>query len=272
MLLHCFESDRARRRWATLPTCWSAGAHGALLASVVGVGPLLGLAPRTAAPERREAVYLLPMLPSAEALSLAPGTDAWRARMPAEEPEKVPERPLPGLPDAFDVAFALPDPVEEKRVEAMREDSLRFAGTPTFLVDATGREEQEVWRDPSSAGPAYPAHLREAGIEGVVLAEWIVDSTGRVAPATLRVVHASRPEFAEAVAVAVPRMRFRPATLGGLPVTQEVRQEFLFRLDFVPVAVGARATPAARRTTARRTTAGDAPRGDPDEGAGERTP
>lgn len=70
--------------------------------------------------------------------------------------------------------------------------------------------------------PAYPAELRSEGVEGDVLAEFVVDTTGRVEMDTFGVVNPSRQEFINAVRSALPAARFTPAILEGRRVRQLV--------------------------------------------------
>jgi protein TonB len=91
-----------------------------------------------------------------------------------------------------------------------------------------------VSRDPTSAAPAYPKYLEETHIEGFVVAEYVVDTSGHADSTSLRIVVASHPAFGESLRAALPGMRFVPATLNGNKVRQRVRQEFLFQLGPAP--------------------------------------
>lgn len=84
--------------------------------------------------------------------------------------------------------------------------------------------------DPSAGGPEYPKALIDQGIEGTVLIRFVVDSTGRVASETIQIVRSDHPGFVVAVREALPRMKYRPALLGGRPVNQLVEQPFAFRI------------------------------------------
>ncbi|HEX6575997.1 MAG TPA: energy transducer TonB [Gemmatimonadaceae bacterium] len=79
--------------------------------------------------------------------------------------------------------------------------------------------------------PVYPAAMRASGVEGEVKAEFVVDRHGRADPASLRIIASSNDLFSDAVRVALPRMRFRPAQLKGESVSQLVQQLFVFRLS-----------------------------------------
>lgn len=75
---------------------------------------------------------------------------------------------------------------------------------------------------------AYPQGLFAAGVGGSVIAEYVVDPTGRVEDGTFGIVSSTNPLFSEAVREAVEASRFRPAQLNGKPVRQLVQQPFAF--------------------------------------------
>jgi protein TonB len=76
--------------------------------------------------------------------------------------------------------------------------------------------------------PTYPDELRTAGMPGRVLAQFIVDTTGRADSTTFRVLRTSHVLFTAAVRRAVLAMRFTPAELDGRKVPQLVQQMFDF--------------------------------------------
>ena len=90
--------------------------------------------------------------------------------------------------------------------------------------------DREVVPLPTNPTPRYPATLRSAGIEGRVLARFVVDTTGRVVMSTLDIVAADHPAFAEAVIDALRRSRFTPAESRGQRVAQLVSQPFVFEV------------------------------------------
>lgn len=90
--------------------------------------------------------------------------------------------------------------------------------------------EKPVSQAPNSAQPAYPDLLRSAGIEGDVLATFVVDTTGRADVSTFKVLRATHQQFEKAVRDALPRMRFIPAEVGGRKVRQLVQQPFAFAI------------------------------------------
>ena len=99
-------------------------------------------------------------------------------------------------------------------------------GTPYFDFQV---EKPAVARA-GSAGPAYPPQLREARVEGVVIAQFVVDTTGRVDMATYKVLKSDNDLFSGAVRAALTEMQFDAAMVGGRPVKQLLQQPFAFRV------------------------------------------
>jgi len=91
--------------------------------------------------------------------------------------------------------------------------------------------EKPVGAMPGSQGPRYPDILRSGGVEGQVLAQFVVDTTGRVEVATFRVLRSDHAMFEQAVRSALPNMRFLAAEIGGRKVKQLVQQPFVFALQ-----------------------------------------
>jgi TonB family protein len=80
----------------------------------------------------------------------------------------------------------------------------------------------------SQPTPRYPATLQSAGVAGSVMMEFVIDTTGKVERAALRVIESSHPAFEDAARGAVLGARFRPAYLNGRPVRQITRQRVRF--------------------------------------------
>ena len=83
----------------------------------------------------------------------------------------------------------------------------------------------------SGTSVAYPEGLRSSGVQGEVLAQFVVNESGRVETSTFKVLSSSNPQFTSAVKNALSRMRFRPAQIGKTNVSQVVQQAFVFKLD-----------------------------------------
>ena len=78
--------------------------------------------------------------------------------------------------------------------------------------------------------PEYPLSLRTSGVEGQVLAQFVVNESGRYEPGSLKILESSNPAFTAAVKDALPRMRFSAAQIGGRKVQQLVQMPFQFHL------------------------------------------
>ena len=73
--------------------------------------------------------------------------------------------------------------------------------------------------------------LRTAAVEGEVLIDCVVDTSGAIDPASVRVIDSDHDAFTAAVREVLPRLRFAPAEAGGRRVRQWVRIPFEFRLS-----------------------------------------
>jgi len=69
------------------------------------------------------------------------------------------------------------------------------------------------------------------GMEGLVQARYVVDTTGMVDTASVEVVQSNDPRFSESVRNALGQARFRPAIRAGKAVRQLVVQQFRFRIE-----------------------------------------
>ena len=78
--------------------------------------------------------------------------------------------------------------------------------------------------------PAYPDLLRQAGIQGRVVLEAVVDTTGRVLSNSILVVSATNPGFIAPARQALVATLFRPAMVGGTAVRMRVRIPYEFAI------------------------------------------
>ena len=109
--------------------------------------------------------------------------------------------------------------------------------------------EKPVTGARGSAGPTYPDGLKAKGIEGQVLAQFVVGVDGRAEPATFKDLkpELSNAEFVAAVREALPTMMFEPALVGGKAVKQLVMQPFQFALSRKDATLG-KLTPSGTAT------------------------
>jgi protein TonB len=91
--------------------------------------------------------------------------------------------------------------------------------------------ERQVTVAPGRRPPRYPEPLRLAGVEGEIVATFVVDEEGRVEEGTIRFVRADNELFERAVRETLRQMRFIPAEIAGRKVRQLVQMPFVFRLS-----------------------------------------
>ena len=76
----------------------------------------------------------------------------------------------------------------------------------------------------------YPSHLRDAGVGGRVVAQFVVNAQGRVEASSIRIISAAHPDLGEQTRRAVADFRFRPAQKGS----SNVRQLVQMAIDWQP--------------------------------------
>lgn len=91
--------------------------------------------------------------------------------------------------------------------------------------------------DATSAAPEYPETMALRRVEGTAVLRFVIDSTGLIDMSTVRVMSATHSAFARAVLEAMPRMKFRPASVAGRPVRLLVEQMFSFKIQKVKKAI-----------------------------------
>jgi TonB family protein len=78
---------------------------------------------------------------------------------------------------------------------------------------------------------SFPPPLYAEGVHGLVVAEFVVDTTGKVEDGTVGIVSSTAPLFTEAVRVALASAAYVPARKNGHAVRQLVQQPFEFSAD-----------------------------------------
>ena len=173
---------------------------------------------------------------------------------PKQEPEKAPPPPevtvAPPPPKGFTVLSApinIPDVIPDIDLSKKVTDEADFSGKGVAggsgrgVVGGTGstnnegayfefQVEKTVLGAPGNPTPTYPSMLQSAGVEGKVLAQFVVDTSGHADMKTFKVLETSHELFAQAVKQALPRYRFFPAEIGGKKVRQVVQQPFTFAI------------------------------------------
>ena len=87
-------------------------------------------------------------------------------------------------------------------------------GNEVFM-EAIVEEKPSVLSGPQ---PQYPELLRQAGIQGRVMVQAIIDTTGRAEPPSLKVISSPNPGFDQPAKTYVLKALFRPARVHGRAV------------------------------------------------------
>jgi len=98
--------------------------------------------------------------------------------------------------------------------------------TQTFLETAVDERPERL------SGPLarYPEMLRQAGIEGFVLLEFVIDTSGRVEEATLKVLQSTNRAFEGPARVVIRQSLYRPGRVRGQAVRVLVSQQIGFTI------------------------------------------
>ena len=153
-------------------------------------------------------------------------------RIPIPAPLGAPDGAETPVPRSVPGGTAVPRPPEKRA-------GLAPPGRTTIRLDSVFSVlavDSEVVRYPSSA-PMYPKALLDGGVEGSVEAEFVVDTTGRVDLATVRILDSSHEDFSASVQAALAGALFRPAWRNLRKVRQLVHQRFSFRIYRGPDSV-----------------------------------
>jgi protein TonB len=233
-MLHVLLESRARPSRRLGSTLTSALVHGALVAGAVALTLPGSVRANPARPKTPDVVYV----PIAKR---AGPTAAPAARRQSDSPP-LPVPPTVPVPKIFlttlppiDVGPAIPP--DQIRIggsgSRFGEPSAPPGGWPAPDAGAVF-SESVVDRAPRLIGPAaaprYPAALREAGVQGRVLVQFVVDTAGRAELAGLEVVETAHPAFAESVRNALATYRFTPGEAAGRRVRTRVQVPFEFVL------------------------------------------
>lgn len=82
--------------------------------------------------------------------------------------------------------------------------------------------------DAGQFAPPYPDELRPTHPDGRVIARFVIDSSGRVEPASIAIVMMTHRAFGESVRRTLPLLRFVPSRRGGRAVPMRVEEMFDF--------------------------------------------
>jgi len=128
-------------------------------------------------------------------------------------------------------------PVDTLRDGEMRERvyPLTFGATGDGIVPAAEPRGAggAGWRSAAATIPdadiRFPKSMRESGTAGSVVAQYVVDASGRVRSDSWRPIASTHPDYLAALRAHAPAMRYDPARLDGQPVCQLVRNQVRFQ-------------------------------------------
>ena len=164
------------------------------------------------------------------------------AHVEAPSEPKIPELPyttvevpstIPtGIPP---VNLALP-PVDPNQfvIASATSNTGRDAGNPASrdgsATFSAWQVEKAVVPLSGNPKPEYPSMLQSGHVEGEVLAQFVVDTTGRVDMSTFRALRATDELFVQSVRRSLAQWKFVPAEAGGVKVRQLVQMPLTFKV------------------------------------------
>ena len=99
--------------------------------------------------------------------------------------------------------------------------------TQTFLETAVDERPERL----SGPMPRYPEMLRQAGIEGIVLLEFVIDTTGHVEEESIKVLQSTNRAFDGPARDVIRRSLYRPGRVRGQAVRVLVSQQIGFTIQ-----------------------------------------
>jgi TonB family protein len=199
--------------------------HGGLIATAVLVTAQVTTGPGVGAPI--DQMIYIPALPSQPAPvgAVPPASNGGLPDAPVDASLPLPVGVPVGLPLPAGIAATGGSP---------NAGSAIGIGPPTWLEGPAtsgawaAAEVDEPVRVLTAGHLVYPPVLERAGITGIVMLEFVVDTLGVVEASTMHVVSATQEGFRAAAVEAVLATTFSPARVRGTAVRQLVRQQLRF--------------------------------------------
>jgi len=174
----------------------------------------------------------------------------------APPPPPPPDQPKPPPPDVvaappppkgFQVLQApinIPDKIPDIDLSKAVTDEKDFSGKGVAGGKANGvvggtptnsdqpyfefQVEKPALAREGNPNPKYPSMLESSRVEGSVLAQFVVDTSGRADMSTFKILQASNELFGSSLKSVLPSWRFYPAEAGGHKVKQIVQLPIKF--------------------------------------------
>lgn len=99
--------------------------------------------------------------------------------------------------------------------------------TQTFMEAAVDEPPERL----SGPDPRYPEMLRQAGIEGSVVLEFVIDTSGRVEESSIKIIQSTNRAFEGPARDVIRRSLYRPGRVRGQAVRVLVQQSISFTIQ-----------------------------------------
>jgi protein TonB len=220
--------SKSKRERSAGGTAASVAAHAAIIGAAVLATAQARVIPRLN-PEAIRTVYFPPSAPANP--TTRPGQPR-RVVVGQKVLLPIDMRPLSLNLPSIDITNVASTPVDFPRQTSGGETRGSLAGVTVASGGAFNAEQVERQASfvAGSGAPRYPEALRSSGVEGKVVALFVVDEKGRAEADSVRILSSDNALFEEAVRRALPRMRFIPAEIGGRKVRQLVQMPFVFTI------------------------------------------
>jgi len=202
----------------------------ASVALIAWVGEITGryhVIPRRPAP----ALPPMPPLPpvQAEPVERADSDDAKRVSPVAAPSQPDPPKPEPAIDRFTQAAEPIQMPVKFTDTTVIPPNR----GIPDTAIEILSLSQLD--KAPIliyQARPDYPYSLRQQGVTGDVLVDFVVDTNGKVR--NVSAVRSSQREFEDAACAAVAKWKFKPGWKNGRAVFTRMEVPIIFTLDQGP--------------------------------------
>jgi protein TonB len=114
----------------------------------------------------------------------------------------------------------------EKGISALSVADVKVDPGKAFIEAAVDEKPERLFTPPLD----YPDLLRQAGIEGTVVVEVIIDTLGNAEPSSLRIVQSTNKAFEISARDAVLKSRYRPGRVRGQAVRVLVQVPITFNI------------------------------------------
>ncbi len=228
MLRTLLETEKRRERQAA-GAVTSVAVHVVLLAAMCGVSDVEAT-PRARWIREDTTIVYTPA-------RMAPARDGRRVHRGVSTTAGPMMPQLPALPAPIDIPLGLPDPASALDVIGGQVTSSEILAGPGGAGDRptaggpwSDATVDELPRPMREILPRYPDPLRAAGIEGEVVAMFVIDSAGRVDVKSVRILRATDARFVASVVATLRDSRFAPGRVDGRAVATLVQRSFRFAI------------------------------------------